>query len=101
MADAPGYFAREFDKVAPAPGMDWEDDVPSIWLGGASEKGWVVKTSPESAIPGALILGFDKYYEKCYYIWVGIVREVSADKVVFETLDNKGKLFKIVQTQKH
>jgi rhodanese-related sulfurtransferase len=87
LADAPGYFAREFDKVAPAPGMDWEDEVLSIWFPGAFERGWVVKTSPKDAIPGALILGFDKSYN----VWVGIVREVDAGKIVFETLDDKGE----------
>lgn len=88
LADAPGYFAKEFDKLAPSSGMDWDNDVLSIWFSGAYKKGWIVKTSPKDAIPGALILGFDQTYN----VWVGIVREVDDDKIIFETLDDKGKV---------
>jgi len=92
LTDAPGYFAKEFDKLAPAPGMDWDNDLLSIWFPGAFKKGWVVKTSPKDAIPGALILGFDQSHNE----WVGIVREVDKDKIIFETLGDKGK---VVQKQ--
>ena len=88
LADAPGYFAKEFDKLTPAPGMDWDNDVLSTWFSDAFGKGWVVKTSPKGAIPGALILGFDPSYNS----WVGIVREVDNDKIIFETLEDKGKV---------
>ncbi|MEN6567249.1 MAG: rhodanese-like domain-containing protein [Veillonellales bacterium] len=87
MSDASGYFLQEFDKVAPGRGVDWDGAIPDIWLGSAFEKGWVVKTSPGSAIPGALILGLDQSQNG----WAGIVREVCGDKIVFETMD-KGKV---------
>lgn len=86
LADDTGYFAREFDKTAPAPGIDWTGGA-EVWLGSAGEKGWVVKMSPQAATPGALILGFDQDS----HVWVGIVREVTADTIRFETKD-KGKI---------
>jgi rhodanese-related sulfurtransferase len=86
--EAPGYFAKEFDKVAPTPGMDWDNEILSIWFAGAAQKGWVVKTSPPDAIPGAIILGFDRSNNA----WVGIVREVDNKKITFEALDDKGRV---------
>jgi rhodanese-related sulfurtransferase len=87
LADASGYFAKEFDKLAPEPGMGWDNE-PNIWFPSAFEKGWVVKTSPKDAKSGALVLGFDQSHN----IWVGIVREVNDGKIIFETLDDKGKV---------
>jgi hypothetical protein len=83
-----GYFAKEFDKAAPSPGYDWGECLVDIWLSAASDKGWVVKTSPKDAKPGALILGFDQTHK----VWVGIVRTASDGKIDFETLDDKGKV---------
>ncbi len=60
----------------------------NIWLSAASDKGWVVKTSPKDAKPGALILGFDQTHK----VWVGIVRTANDGKISFETLDDKNKV---------
>lgn len=57
-----------------------------VWFPTAYDKGWVVKTSPKDARPGALVLGFDKSHD----VWVGIVRSVSEGRISFETLDGKG-----------
>jgi hypothetical protein len=87
-----GYSAREFDKIAPEPGVDWTGD-QGEWLLNASAKGWVTKTGAADAKAGALIIGHD--YPTG--VWVGIVRTVGDDKVSYETLDDKGK--KIVLTK--
>ena len=67
--------------------MDWDGE-PNTWFAAAFENGWVVKTAPKDAKPGALILGFDKSHS----VWVGLVREATAGKIVFETFDDKGKV---------
>ena len=82
-----GHFAKEFDQFAPSPGMDWGECQLAIWLAEAHVKGWVVKTSPKDAKPGALVLGLDKSNNA----WVGIVRTIDDGKITFETLDAKGK----------
>jgi hypothetical protein len=81
-----GHFAREFDKYAPAPGLDWEGS-PDTWLGNAYQKGWISKSSPKSARPGAIIL-----FMKKYSMWVGIVREVTANGVRFEAFNDQNKV---------
>ncbi len=87
LAKATGYFAREFDKIAPAPGMDWTD-AAYLWLDSAAQKGWVVKKSFMDAKPGALIVGLDRSRNDL----VGIVREVRDGKISYETLDEAGKV---------
>lgn len=81
-----GYFAREFDKYAPAPGLDWEGS-SEAWLINAYQKGWVIKSSPQSARPGAIIL-----FTKKYSIWVGIVREVTSNGIRFEAFNDQNKI---------
>jgi len=95
-----GYFAKEFDKIVPSPGMDWGECLVDIWFASAYEKGWVVKTSPKDAKPGALLLGFDQAHN----VWVGIVRAANDGKISFETLDGKGKVVQSntdIETIKH
>jgi hypothetical protein len=82
-----GYFAKQFDKMAPSPGIDWEGQ-PATWIAAAYEKGWVVKTSPQDAQPGALVMGFTATQN----IWLGIVREVNPGEIKFDTLDAHGQL---------
>lgn len=93
LEQAPGYFAREFDKFAPKPGMDWDGE-PNTWLGSAYQKGWVVKTSPEAGKAGALILGFDS----SHVVWVGIVREMNGTTIRFDHFDDKGKIHQVTTT---
>lgn len=77
-----GYVAKEFDKLAPAPGVNW-DGQPEVWFGEALQRGWSVKTSPRSAKIGSIILGFDQSNN----VWVGIVRDVNETGIRFDTLD--------------
>lgn len=81
-----GYFAREFDKYAPAPGLDW-DETSDFWLINADQKGWVIKSSPQSAKPGAIIL-----FTKKYSTGVGIVREVTSTGIRFEAFNDQSKV---------
>lgn len=81
-----GYFAREFDKYVPAPGLDWEG-TSLEWYMNASQKGWIIKSSPQSVRPGAIIL-----FMKKYSIWVGIVREVTPNGILFEAFNDQNKI---------
>ena len=93
LSQSSGFAAREFDKTAPAPGLDWSGEVET-WLTGAASKGWVTKSSERDAKVGALLIGADNYPAG---LWVGIVRTVSTEGMSYETLDKKGK--KIVLTK--
>jgi len=90
MNEATGYFANEFDKIVPAPGVNWHEDA-YLWLDGARDKGWIVKRSPEEAIPGALLVGVDKPS----HVIIGIVREVKAGKISYDTLDANAHVIKV------
>lgn len=76
------YFIQEFDKLAPAPGMDWltgnskHNCGPlniSEWVPRAIDKGWVVKSLPYSARVGALAITVN---DSTKFARVWIVREV-------------------------
>lgn len=87
LQDDTGYFAQEFDRFAPAPGIDWDGNA-ELWFANAYEKGWAVKSSPWSAKVGSLVMGFDQRHN----VWLGIVRAVdqNAKVITFATWD-KGK----------
>ncbi|VBB09771.1 thioredoxin [Lucifera butyrica] len=78
-----GYFAREFDKNAASPGLDWTGD-SAEWLTNASANGWIIETSPEKAKAGALILGQDSTG-----VWVGIVRNAANSTVSYEAFNEQ------------
>ena len=75
------YALREFDKVAPAPGVNWFVDDAQDWLARAQRDGWEVRHKPSEAVSGAIILG---YHEGL--VWVGIAREVTDKGLIFETV---------------
>lgn len=75
------YALREFDKVAPVPGVNWYVDDAQDWLSRAQRDGWVVKQKPGDAVNGAIIVG---YHDGL--VWVGIAREVTDKGLVFETV---------------
>lgn len=75
------YALREFDKVAPPPGVNWYVDDAQDWLARAERDGWVVKRKPVEAIPGSIILGYENNL-----VWVGIAREVTNKGLIFETV---------------
>lgn len=86
-SQALGYIAQEFDKIAPAPGMNWNGDADD-WFSNAAQFGWVEKTAPQAAQVGALIIWKNVNQE----VSVGIVRQVAADHIIYE-LPNKDGTF--------
>lgn len=80
-----GYIAQEFDKTAPAPGMNWAGHAED-WFSNAAQFGWVEKTAPKDAQIGALILWENANKE----VFVGIVRQVTANHIIYETPNNDG-----------
>jgi len=87
-----GYFAKEFDKNIIPLGIDWTGDSNS-WISNARLKEWVIKTSPEQAKIGALIIG----HQYPTGVWVGIVRNVSDSTVSYEAFNDKNKPVLIVK----
>lgn len=81
-----GHFAREFDKYASAPGLDWTEEA-DFWFMDAYHKGWVIQSVPQQARPGALIL-----FARKYSIGVGIVRQVTATGISFEAFNEQNKI---------
>lgn len=75
------YALREFDKIAPAPGVNWFVDDAQDWLSRAQREGWVVKYKPAEAMNGSIILG---YHDGL--VWVGVAREVTDKGLIFETV---------------
>ncbi len=75
------YALREFDKVAPAPGVNWFVDDAQDWLARAQRDGWIVRNKPSAAVNGSIIVG---YHEGL--VWVGIAREVTDKGLIFETV---------------
>ncbi|CQR73029.1 hypothetical protein [Sporomusa ovata] len=82
-----GYIAGEFDKLVPAPGIDWQGD-EKFWLTNARNQGWIIQTMPENAKVGAIIIGSDDSRST----QVGIIRKAEGNFVVIETLSKKQKL---------
>ncbi|MDF2566513.1 MAG: hypothetical protein K0Q53_2917 [Massilibacillus sp.] len=80
-----GYIAQEFDKSAPAPGMNWDGDAED-WFSNAAQFEWVEKTAPKDAQAGAMILWNNANQE----VSVGIVCEVATDHIVYKTPDKNG-----------
>ncbi len=81
------YALREFDKVAPTPGVNWFVEDAQDWLARAQRDGWIVKTKPSEAVNGSIIVG---YHEGL--AWVGIAREVTDQGLIFETvMGSEGK----------
>lgn len=75
------YALREFDKVAPAPGVNWFVEDAQDWLARAQRDGWVVKHKPSEAVNGSIVLGY-----KDGLVWVGVAREVTDKGLIFETV---------------
>ena len=75
------YVLKEFDKIAPAPGVNWYIDSVQDWLPGVANAGWVIKNKPTDAMVGALVVGYRNDLS-----WLGISREVSEKGILFETM---------------
>lgn len=80
-----GYIAQEFDKIAPAPGMNWSGDADD-WFLNAAQFGWIEKTAPQEAQIGAIILWKNAKQE----VSVGIIRQVTTDHIIYEALHKDG-----------
>jgi hypothetical protein len=80
-----GYIAQEFDKRAPASGLNWNGDAAD-WFSNALQFSWIEKTAPQDAQVGAMILWRNDNKE----VSVGIVRQVFADHIVYAIPNAKG-----------
>ncbi len=75
------YALREFDKIAPVPGVNWFVEDAQDWLARAQRDGWVVRHKPVEAVNGAILVGYNEGL-----VWVGVAREVTDKGLVFETV---------------
>lgn len=75
------YALREFEKIAPPPGVNWFVDYAQDWLPRAQRDGWLVKNKPSEALNGAILVGYDEGL-----VWVGVARDVTDKGLVFETV---------------
>lgn len=82
-----GYIAQEFDKIAPAPGMNWSGEADD-WFSNAAQFDWVEKTAPQAAQVGALIVWKNANQE----VSVGIIRQVAANHIIYEIPNKDGTL---------
>jgi len=69
------YAARQFDKAAPSPGINWRGNAKT-WYAHANAAGWQVTRSASRAVPGSIIVWNDHRSGH-----VGVVRRVTADCV--------------------
>lgn len=83
----PTFAVKEFDKIAPPPGMNWSGNV-NDWMEQAAVYFW--QTSTDSLRPqvGALLIRSNR---SSGGVWVDIVREVNADSLVAEGMASTGK----------
>ena len=94
-ASPEGYAAKEFDKLAPSPGVDWQGR-PEDWPELAVRHGWRVETVPTAAKTGAIIIAVDRTGRAL----VGIIRAVNDTGICFETLgQHKQSMQKTVEYQ--
>jgi len=73
--------AQEFDKYAPAPGIDWRGDAGK-WVVNARAKGWVTYTDPRKAEVNALIVWTNGEMGH-----VGIVSQVLSTRIVVKEMN--------------
>jgi len=88
------YMLKEFDKVAPTPGVNWQGAVAQ-WLVNAEKGGWVTKNDPQMPLIGALLIR--ENYEKKFFK-VGIVRSIQGDEITVDT--RCSDLFPLTETLK-
>ncbi len=78
---APAYALKEFDKIAPEPGVNWRGNVRD-WVKNSAAAGWITKNDPSDARIGALVIryNFAKDWAK-----VGIVRGMKNNILSIDT----------------
>ncbi|MDU2063634.1 MAG: hypothetical protein E6713_02240 [Sporomusaceae bacterium] len=72
------YAAQEFDKTAPAPGVDWSGDKEE-WFLEAARQGWAEKTKASEGKQGAIIL----VKQQGQVMEVGVVCNADAKQVKY------------------
>jgi hypothetical protein len=83
------YALKEFDKNAPQPGVNWDGEDITQWVAKAADKGWVTKKNANDAKAGAIVI-LQHQDKKVPY--VGVVREVKNDGLIFELKKSNGEL---------
>ncbi len=96
----PTFVFKEFDKIAPPPGVNWIGDVYD-WFEQAGLSNWKTSTDPLRPQVGAILIRADRSKGVA---WVYIVREVNADAVSAEFMIPTGKrhteILKLSELQK-
>ncbi len=80
----PVYMLKEFDKIAPAPGVNWQGNVKK-WIKNAQATGWVTKTDPSEAKIGALVIRFNPTSN---LIKAGIIRDIKNNMITVDERKN-------------
>jgi surface antigen len=75
------YAAKEFDKVAPSPGVNWHGDAQD-WYINASIQGWTATSEPREARVGSIIVWRGNKYGH-----VAIIRQVSDTKITLDEMN--------------
>jgi surface antigen len=83
----PAYLLKEFDKVAPEPGVNWKGNVDK-WIDNAQAAGWVTKTDSHDAKIGALVIRVNPTKK---IVKVEIVREIKNNMIVVDS--RRGNLY--------
>ena len=83
----PTFAVKEFDKLAPPPGMNWVGNVHD-WIEQAALSYWQTSTDPLQPQVGAILIRSDRQRE---VIWVYIIREVNSESLVAEIMTPAGK----------
>jgi len=86
------YILKEFDKIAPKPGVNWHGNVHD-WVENADQTGWVKKCNSDDAKIGALIIRTNPAKN---LVKVGIVREIKNNLITIDT--RKTNLYPITET---
>lgn len=86
------YMLKEFDKIAPMPGVNWTGKVGD-WVNNAEKAGWVVKKNPIEAMVGALVV---KENAEKHLIKVGIIRIINDNAITIDT--RSSDLYPLTQT---
>lgn len=89
---APAYMLKEFDKVAPEPGVNWKGKV-SNWIDNSQKAGWITKTDPYDAKIGALVIRINPTNNQ---VKVDIVRDIKNNEIVVDS--RKKDLYPYTQT---
>ncbi len=86
------YVLKEFDKIAPAPGVNWHG-ATETWITSAQKNGWATTTDPMSPQLGALMIRINPTTKNAK---VGIVRAIKNNTITIDS--RKTSLYPISQS---